>query len=85
MTFPLNVSALASDHTAPTGDHATRHPAHYRNGYNTAVINTLRREKDELRRTVEVLLAALQGGEQWEIDHATALAHRELHHLEDNT
>ena len=42
-----------------------------------------RRICDELRRTVEVLLAALDGGEEWEIDNARLLAARELNYLKD--
>ena len=32
----------------------------------------------DLRRTVQVLLLALEGGDQWEIDNAAALARQTL-------
>ena len=32
----------------------------------------------DLRRTVQVLLLALEGGDQWEIDNAVALARQTL-------
>lgn len=80
--------------TAPTGDPATRFPAHYRNGHDAVAIATLRREKDELRATITVLLKALEGanedlrrcltdGERWEIENAINLARQELDHLKD--
>lgn len=82
MTSPMGVPVGASDYTAPTGD---THPVAYARGVLQAEADTLRREKDDLLRTVEVLLAALEGGEKWEIDHASHLARRELNHLKDQT
>lgn len=70
--------------TAPTGDPATRFPAHYRNGHDAVQLETYRRRCDELIRTVEVLLSALDGGEEWEIDNARLLARRELDHIKDD-
>lgn len=78
----MNVPVGASDHTAPTGD---THPVAYARGVLQVEADTLRYQRDELARTVEVLLSALEGAEQWEIDTAQNLARRALNFLKDNT
>ena len=76
--------------TAPTGDHpdspqsrALLNAVSHARGVLTAEVDTLRRRCGELTRTVEVLLAALDGGEEWAIDNARFLAQRELNYLKD--
>lgn len=81
MTSP-DVPVGACGDTAPTGD--TLNAVAHARGVLQVETETLRREKDELLRTVEVLLAALDGGEEWEIDNARLLAARELNHIKDH-
>ena len=80
MTSP-DVPVGACGDAAPTGD--TLNAVTHARGVLQVETETLRREKDDLLRTVEVLLAALDGGEQWEIDNARLLAARELNHIKD--
>ena len=80
MTSPdLPVGACGD--AAPTGD--PLNAVAYARGVLEEEAKEARRICDELRRTVEVLLAALDGGEAWEIDNARNLAARELNHLKD--
>lgn len=67
--------------TAPTGD---THPVAYARGVLQAETDQLRHQRDELARTVEVLLAAIDGAEPWEIDTARHLAARALRHMKDH-
>ena len=76
-----DVPVGACGDAAPAGD--TLNAVAHARGVLQVETETLRREKDELLRTVEVLLAALDGGEQWEIDNARMLARRELNHIKD--
>lgn len=68
--------------TAPTGD-----PQLNAVSYARAVLQveteTLHHERDELLRIVEVMLSALDGGAEWEIDTARHLASRALNYLKD--
>ena len=81
VTGPEIVPVGACGDAAPTGDPLNA-VAHAR-GVLQVETETLRREKDELLRTVEVMLSALDGGAQWEIDTARHLASRALNHLKD--
>lgn len=82
MTGSEIVPVGACGDAAPTGD--PLNAVAYARGVLQVETETLRREKDELLRTVEVLLAALDGGEEWEIDNARRLAARELNYLKDH-
>ena len=66
---------------APTGDPVNA--VAYARGVLQVEAETLRHERDELIRIVEVMLSALDGGAQWEIDTARHLASRALNHLKD--
>lgn len=59
----------------------TSHPDAYARGVLQVDAETLRARCAELSRTIEVLLSALDGGAQWEIDTARDLARRELRFL----
>ena len=76
-----DVPVGACGDAAPTGD--TLNAVAHARGVLQVETETLRREKDELLRTVEVMLSALDGGAQWEIDTARHLASRALNHLKD--
>ena len=78
MTSP-DVPVGACGDAAPTGD--TLNAVAYARGVLEEEAKEARRICDELLRTVEVLLAALDGGEEWEIDNARLLAARELNYL----
>ena len=67
---------------APTGD-PLLNAVSYARGVLQEEVKAAHRRCDELTRTVEVLLSALDGGEAWEIDNARLLARRELDHLKD--
>ena len=82
MTSP-DVPVGACGDAAPTGD--PLNAVAYARGVLEEEAKEARRICDELRRTVEVLLAALDGGEEWEIDNARHLARRELNHIKDQT
>lgn len=45
-------------------------PDAYARGVLQVEVETLRRERDRAAAALEYLLAALDGGQQWEIDHA---------------
>ena len=66
---------------APTGD--PLNAVAYARGVLAVEAETLRHQRDELLRIVEVMLSALDGGAQWEIDTARHLASRALNHLKD--
>ena len=55
----------------------------YARGVLQVEAETLRHQRDELLRIVEVMLSALDGGAQWEIDTARHLASRALNYLKD--
>ena len=81
MTGPEIVPVGACGDTAPTGD--PLNAVAYARGVLQVEAETLRHQRDELIRTVEVMLSALDGGAQWEIDTARHLASRALNHLKD--
>ena len=58
-------------------------PVDYARGVLQVEAETLRQERDELARTIEVILSALAGGSQWEIDTARHLARQSLTYLKD--
>ena len=68
MTFPRTPVGACGD-TAPTGD-----PELNAVSYARAVLqveaDTYRRQRDQALAALDYLLAALDGGHQWEIDHA---------------
>ena len=66
---------------APTGD--PLNVVAYARGVLQVEAETLRHERDELLRIVEVMLSALDGGAEWEIDTARHLASRALNHIKD--
>ena len=80
MTSNQNPVGACGD-TAPTGD--PLNAVAYARGVLQVEAETLRHQRDELLRTVEVMLSALDGGAQWEIDTARHLASRALNHLKD--
>ena len=80
MTSPI-VPVGACGDAAPTGD--PLNAVAYARGVLQVEAETLRHERDELIRIVEVMLSALDGGAQWEIDTARHLASRALNHLKD--
>lgn len=59
-------------------------PVAYALGVIQVEADTYRRQRDELARTVEVLLSALDGGAQWEIDTARHLASRAMAYMKDD-
>ena len=79
MTSAQNPVGACGD-AAPTGD---LNAVAYARGVLQVEAETLRHERDELLRIVEVMLSALDGGAQWEIDTARHLASRALNHLKD--
>lgn len=81
MTGPEIVPVGACGDAAPTGD--PLNAVAYARGVLQVEAETLRHERDELIRIVEVMLSALDGGAQWEIDTARHLASRALNHLKD--
>lgn len=81
MTGPEIVPVGACGDAAPTGD--PLNAVAYARGVLQVEAETLRHERDELLRIVEVMLSALDGGAQWEIDTARHLASRALNHLKD--
>ena len=81
MTSTQNPVGACGD-AAPTGDPVLNDVAHAR-GVLQVEAETLKHQRDELLRIVEVMLSALDGGAQWEIDTARHLASRALNHLKD--
>ena len=81
MTGPEIVPVGACGDAAPTGDPVNA--VAYARGVLQVEAETLRHQRDELIRIVEVMLSALDGGAQWEIDTARHLASRALNHLKD--
>ena len=81
MTGPWIVPVGACGDAAPTGDPVNA--VAYARGVLQVEAETLRHQRDELIRIVEVMLSALDGGAQWEIDTARHLASRALNHLKD--
>lgn len=81
MTGPEIVPVGACGDAAPTGD--PLNTVAYARGVLQVEAETLRHQRDELLRIVEVMLSALDGGAQWEIDTARHLASRALNHLKD--
>ena len=80
MTSAQNPVGACGD-AAPTGD--PLNAVAYARGVLQVEAETLRHERDELIRIVEVMLSALDGGAEWEIDTARHLASRALNHLKD--
>ena len=80
MTSP-NVSAGVCGDAAPADD--PLNTIAYARGVLAVEAETLKHQRDELIRIVEVMLSALDGGAQWEIDTARHLASRALNHLKD--
>ncbi|KAA0916435.1 hypothetical protein [Dietzia sp. ANT_WB102] len=78
---PPNLPVGACGDAAPTGD-VLSEVARAR-GVLQVEAETLRQERDELARTIEVMLSALAGGAQWEIDTARHLAGQALAYLKD--
>ena len=81
MTGPEIVPVGACGDAAPTGDPVNA--VAYARGVLQVEAETLRHERDELLRIVEVMLSALDGGAEWEIDTARHLASRALNHIKD--
>ena len=81
VTGPEIVPVGACGDAAPTGD--PLNAVAYARGVLQVEAETLRHQRDELIRIVEVMLSALDGGAQWEIDTARHLASRALNHLKD--
>ena len=81
MTGPEIVPVGACGDAAPTGD--PLNAVAYARGVLQVEAETLRHQRDELLRIVEVMLSALDGGAQWEIDTARHLASRALNHIKD--
>ena len=81
MTSPDSPVGACGD-TAPTGDPVLNTVA-YARGVLQAEAETFRHQRDDLARIVEVLLSALDGAEEWEIDTARHLASRALNYLKD--
>ena len=67
MTSTQNPVGACGD-AAPTGD--TLNAVAYARGVLQVEADTYRRQRDQALAALDYLLAALDGGHQWEIDHA---------------
>ena len=81
MTSSPIVPAGGCGDAPPAGD--TLNAVAHARGVLQVETETLRRDKEELLRIVEVMLSALDGGAAWEIDTARHLASRALNYLKD--
>ena len=68
MTGPEIVPVGACGDAAPTGD--PLNAVAYARGVLAVEADTYRRQRDQALAALDYLLAALDGGHQWEIDHA---------------
>lgn len=81
MTSPDSPVGACGD-AAPTGD-PVLNTVPYVRAFLGEQTKEAERQRDDLARIVEVLLAALDGAEAWEIDTARHLASRALNYLKD--